>query len=174
MIDKFLQRVLVQDTVGKLFFGGRAQASATASLSDWRVYSPWFLGSAALIGCPSERDGRHLLRSLKPFLEKSTFKFSGTAVKLWAAVQKPKEERICNRRLEGHFDCKAQLWRMVYWRTATVIVASRRVATQRRDLGDAQVTSTDLLWHEGWWQLTDYSIPPDQLRNEALCAMAEL
>lgn len=133
-IEKFIRRVLAQDTVGKLFFGsGEAQASAPPR--EWRVYSPWFLGSAAFTGCPSERDGRHLLRSLKPFLEKSSFKFSGAAVKLWASVQKPKEERIRNRRLvtlatvlrsglkEGHFDCAAQPRRMVCWRTATVIVA---------------------------------------------------
>lgn len=60
---------------------------------------PVLLCPVAHIAFTSERDGRHLLDSLKSLLQKYHFRMRPEAIKLWCAIQTGKAARQRNKRL---------------------------------------------------------------------------
>lgn len=121
--------------------------------SDWRICSPWSLGSAAFLACPSKRYGG-LLR--------------GQPIELWAAVLVAMATVLRSGLKPSHAEATCAQCRMVCWRSNTVICDSRRVVTLRRDVGDATPVAADLAWHNDWYDPGNYDIPPTQLLSEVM------
>lgn len=143
------------------------------------LFSPWLLSSVAHIRYErgNERLGRNLIELARRF--DGQVRMGTTPLTLWMSVLRSKAERDRNRRLlrmaeetQGHLhvdapDALQAPWKLVCWRSATVVVARRRIASVRQE-------DMSTVFHDGCWDSQVFACDPETLRRNVLEAGAEV
>lgn len=120
-----------------------------------RVQSPYLLSSVGHISISRAHEvlGRQLVQEGCSWQKQ--VKVGDMQIKPWIGIQKPVEERRRNRKLRAlskvlldklpvdNMDKAREPWRVVCWRSATVILQNKRIVTLERD-------QTTMKWHDGW------------------------
>lgn len=112
----------------------------------------------------------------------------GKTLRLWANVRKSREDRARNPKLikmaeavqtalnEGHKDNILPAYKVLCWKSATIVLNGKRIVTPKRS--DMTTTTTDaqllIKWHDDWYDRCLYSQTEPWVDNEVIARPQDL
>lgn len=136
-----------------------------------KLESPWPLSSAAHFTLTDETKARRLVVELRAVWDGNDMMMGPARYTPRVGLLKTREERLRDQRLmamaktvqkflpEAHTDRRLPPRKIVCWRSATIVLGTRRVVSLKKD-------SAEVTFHDSWYNSKFYTAPHETLEKE--------